>query len=140
MSYQTTNRSLQAAFQVAADHLAPGGPFVFDVWHGPAVLSQKPSERIKEVADERYWVRRIARPRLDSTGSTVNVVYDIDCQDRVSGEKLRFSEEHLMRYLFPAEVDRFAEMSGLRQIACEEFLTMQPPSSSTWSVIYELQR
>src|ERR1035437_9782879 len=48
MSYQTTNQALQAALQVAADHLAPGGLFLFDVWHGPAVLSQRPSERAKK--------------------------------------------------------------------------------------------
>src|SRR5215467_322349 len=47
VSYQTTNQALQAAFRVAADHLAPGGQFLFDVWHGPAVLSQRPSERVK---------------------------------------------------------------------------------------------
>lgn len=140
MSYQATNCALQAAFQVAADHLALGGPFVFDVWHGPAVLSQKPSERVKEAVDERYWVQRVARPQLDTSDNTVNVVYDINCEDRVSGEKMHFSEEHLMRYIFPTEIDVFAEMSGFRRVVSEEFLTEQVPSSSTWSVIYVLQR
>ena len=41
MSYQTSNQALHAAFQAAARHLAPGGLFLFDVWHGPAVLSQR---------------------------------------------------------------------------------------------------
>ena len=50
MSYQTSNQMLRAAFQTAARHLATGGLFLFDVWHGPAVLSQRPSKRIKEVA------------------------------------------------------------------------------------------
>ena len=140
ISYQATNRSLQAAFQVAADHLAPGGPFIFDVWHGPAVLLQKPSERIKEAADERYWVRRVARPQLNTSANTVNVVYDINCEDRTSGQKMYFSEEHLMRYLFPTEIDLFAERCGFRRIACEEFLTGQIPSPATWSVTYILQR
>jgi SAM-dependent methyltransferase len=140
VSYQTTNQALQAAFQVAANHLAPGGQFLFDVWHGPAVLSQKPSERVKEVADERHRVKRTARPELDTNRGTVKVVYHMECEDRRSGKIERFSEEHLMRYLFPTDVDLLARNCGLRQAATEEFLTGEPPSQSTWGVIYVLQR
>ena len=140
MSYQTTNQSLQAAFQVATDHLKPGGLFLFDVWHGPAVLSQGPSERVKEVADERYRVKRTARPELDTNRSTVKVVYQMNCEDLMSGENVQFSEEHLMRYVFPTEVDLLAQNCGLRKVMTEEFLTGEPSSPSTWSVIYGLQR
>jgi SAM-dependent methyltransferase len=140
VSYQTTNQALQAAFRVAADHLAPGGQFLFDVWHGPAVLSQRPSERVKEVADERYRVKRTVRPELDTNRGTVNVVYHMECEDRPSGKIVRFSEEHLMRYLFPTEVDLLARNCGLRQVASEEFLTGKPPSADSWSVLYILQK
>jgi SAM-dependent methyltransferase len=140
MSYQTTNQSLQAAFQVATDHLAPGGLFLFDVWHGPAVLSQGPLERVKEVADERYKVKRTARPELDTNRGTVKVVYQMNCENLMSGESVQFSEEHLMRYLFPTEVDLLAQNCGLRNVMTEEFLTGEPSSPSTWSVIYGLQR
>lgn len=140
MSYQTTNQALQATFQVATDHLLPGGLFLFDVWHGPAVLSQEPSKRVKEVADERYRVTRIARPELDTNSSTVKVVYEIHCETRLSREKVQFSEEHLMRYLFPTEVDLLAASCGLRRVVTEEFLTSKPPSPSTWGVAYVLEK
>lgn len=140
VSYQTTNESLQAVFQVATEHLAPGGLFLFDVWHGPAVLTQRPSERVKEVGNERYWVKRIARPELDTNQSTVKVMYQMNCEDRLSGESIQFSEEHVMRYLFPTEVDFLAEKCGLRRVATEEFLTGAAPSPETWSVTYLLQR
>ena len=140
ISYQTSNQALQAAFQVASDHLAPGGIFLFDVWHGPAVLSQRPSQRVKEVADERYRVKRTANPELDTNRSTVKIIYEIDCEDRLSGENFRFSEEHVMRYLFPTEVDLLAQTCGLRRVVTEEFLTGQVPSPATWGVTYVLQR
>lgn len=140
ISYQTTNHALRAAFRTAADHLAPGGLFLFDVWHGPAVLSQGPSERIKEVADERYRVRRTAQPELDTNRNTVKVVYQMECEDRQSGKTVRFSEEHLMRYLFPTEVDFLAEVCELRRVRTEEFLTGAPPSPCTWGVAYALQK
>jgi SAM-dependent methyltransferase len=114
ISYQATNHAMRAAFQVASDHLRPGGVFLFDVWHAPTVLSQGPSERVKEVADGRHRVRRIASPDLDSDSGGVNVVYRMDCKDRTSGETVRFSEEHLMRYLSPTEVDLLAQICGLR--------------------------
>ena len=130
----------EAAIQVATDHLAPGGLFLFDVWHGPAVLSQGPSERVKEVANEHYRVKRVARPELDTNRSIVKVVYHMDCEDRLSGESFQFSEEHLMRYLFPTEIDLLARSSGLRIVGTEEFLTGRAPSVSTWGVSYALQQ
>lgn len=140
VSYQTSDAALRAAFQVAADHLAPGAPFLFDVWHAPAVVAQRPSERVKELADERHRVRRIARPMHNEAQNTINVVYELECEDRLSGKIAHFSEEHLMRYLFPAEIIRLAEASHMRCVDSEEFLTGRPPSASTWGVAYVLQK
>ena len=140
ISYQTTNQALQAAFQVAADHLALGGLFLFDVWHGPAVLCERPSLRVKEAGDDRHRVTRTTHPELDTNRGTVKVVFEMDCENRETGEKIQFSEEHVMRYLFPTEVDLLAERCGLHPVATEEFLTARPPSPSTWGVAYLLQR
>jgi SAM-dependent methyltransferase len=140
ISYQTTNEDLQAAFRVAAHHLAPGGVFLFDVWHGPAVLIVQPRERAKSVADDRFEVTRIARPELDSNRGTVKVTYEMECKDRQSGDVVRFSEEHLMRYLFPTEIELLAQGCGMRVVTTEEFLTSRPPSPATWGVAYLLQR
>jgi SAM-dependent methyltransferase len=140
ISYQTSNDDLQAAFRVAAHHLAPGGVFLFDVWHGPAVLTERPKARVKNVANERFEVKRTARPELDSNRSTVKVTFEMECRDRQSGEVVRFSEEHLMRYLFPTEIELLASGCGMRVMKMEEFYTGRTPSSSTWGVAYLLQK
>ena len=140
MSYQTTNERLQRVFCVATDHLSPGGVFLFDVWHGPAVLSERPAVRVKEVADLEYRVKRTAEPELDTNASTVKVVYSMDCEDRRTGETFRFSEQHVMRYLFPTEIDFLAQACGLRRVNAEEFLTCCRASPSTWGVAYVLQK
>jgi SAM-dependent methyltransferase len=140
MSYQTTNQALRSAFRVAADHLEPEGVFLFDVWHGPAVLFQGPSNRVKEGADEHFRVRRAAYPELDTKSQTVKVAYEMECEDRISGHVTHFSEEHIMRYLFPEEVSLLGEDCGFRCVVTEEFLTGEPPSPSTWSVTYLLQK
>lgn len=140
ISYQTTDESLRTAFRVAYDHLAPAGVFLFDVWHGPAVLAERPECRTREIEDERYRVTRIARPNLDMDRQIVTVMYDFKCEDRRSGELSRFSEEHPMRYLFPAEVAALAEDCGFRCILEEEFASGAPSSERTWGVAYMLQK
>lgn len=140
VSYQTTDDDLQATFASAARHLSAGGVFLFDVWHGPAVEAQNPVGRVKQASDEVWEVTRTARPQLDTGHHTVRVVYDIDCRERASGETVRFSEDHLMRYLFPAEIDALALQSGFRVVASEEFMTGHSPSSATWGVLYMLSK
>jgi SAM-dependent methyltransferase len=136
ISYQTSEHDLTSAFRTAADHLQSGGVFLFDVWHGPAVLAQRPAVRTKDVADEQRRVRRTATPTLDTASGTVRVTYEMDCENLATGERVRFSEEHLMRYLFPAEVDRVARGAGLEIVRSAEFLTGAAPSPATWGVAY----
>jgi SAM-dependent methyltransferase len=140
ISYQPGDDDLRASFAAAARHLVPGGVFLFDVWHGPAVLAQRPKRRVKKVGNDDIAVVRTASPHHDASSRTVKVVYDIECRDRRSGEIVRFSEDHVMRYLFPDEIEAFAASCGLRLFASEEFLTGRPPSDSTWGVVYLLRK
>jgi SAM-dependent methyltransferase len=140
ISYQTRDDDLRTTFAVAAKHLKPGGVFLFDVWHGPAVVAQQPQRRVKTVGDGRMEVIRTARPELDSERHTVKVTYDVECRDRSTDQVTRFSEDHLMRYLYPTEIETFAAKSGLRVIASEEFVTGATPATSTWSVGYLLRK
>ena len=140
ISYQTSDDDLAAAFGTAAAHLETGGTFLFDVWHGPAVMAQQPTVRTLEAADAGRRVRRTATPTLDAALQTVRVDYDMACEDLATGEHARFGETHLMRYLFPAEVDRFAAGAGFKRVASEAFLTGEPPSPHTWGVAYLLRK
>jgi SAM-dependent methyltransferase len=140
ISYQTTNSDLNATFAVASNHLAPGGVFLFDVWHGPAVLAQLPEQRVKKVFDDDLEIVRTARPHLDTKHNIVEVIYDVGCRNRHTGESLRFAENHRVRYLFPKEIESLAAEAGLQLINSEEFMTGRPPSSTTWGVAYLLQK
>ncbi|MDI6891226.1 MAG: class I SAM-dependent methyltransferase [Thermodesulfovibrionales bacterium] len=50
MSYQTTNDAIAKVCKLAKESLVPGGLFIFDCWHGFAVLSDRPTPRIKEIS------------------------------------------------------------------------------------------
>jgi SAM-dependent methyltransferase len=138
--YQTTDDDLQAIFATAARHLASGGIFLFDVWHGPAVLTQRPQARVKKAGDGNLEVIRTARPQFDADRHTVKVTYEMECRDHASGEAVSFAEDHLVRYLFPAEIESFAARSGLQVTASEEFMTGRRHSPDTWSVAYVLRK
>ena len=114
VSYQTTNSDLNATFAVASHHLVSGGVFLFDVWHGPAVLGQRPEQRVKTVVDDDLEIVRTARPHLDAKHNIVEVIYDVECRNRQSGESLRFSEDHRVRYLVSARRSKLS----LRKMAC----------------------
>jgi SAM-dependent methyltransferase len=136
ISYQTTDDDLRAAFKTASEHLEKGGLFLFDVWHGPAVVATEPSIRRKEVAKGRYRVKRVAYPERDAKARIVKVVYSLECEDIESAERAEFEEEHVMRYLFPAEVEQFGSEAGFTLVKTEEFLTGRSPSKDTWGVAY----
>ena len=140
VSYQTTNEDLRAMLSTAAHHLTPGGVFLFDVWHGPAVLAQRPEQRVKRVADSHIEVIRMARPEIDTDRNTVKVTYEIECRNLNSGGVECFVEDHFVRYLFPMEIEALAAQCGMHVLATEEFMTGRPPSPTTWSVAYLLRK
>lgn len=121
MGYQTTNTALAAACKVAKDCLVPGGMFMFDCWHGHAVIADKPAPRIKEInsgSGER--IIRFTLPEIDEMNHVVNVNFRVW---RTKGtEFTETSESHLMRFLFPQETRYFLEVAGFESVDLYPFL------------------
>ncbi len=136
MSYQTSNSDLLAAFSTARDHLEPGGLFVFDCWYGPAVLSERPSVRIKRLEDEQILVTRLAEPVMHENENTVDVNYQIFIQQKSDHALTELRETHRMRYLFQPEVAAMLESCGLELRAAHEFQTQRPHGAHSWSVTF----
>lgn len=140
MSYQTDDDSVLAAMQNAARHLEPGGVFVFDVWHAPAVLSQQPAVRVKRVADAECRVTRLAEPVLLSDQNCVEVDYTLFIEDQSTGQVSTCEERHKMRFFSIPEICAFARQSGFELLHSEEWLTRRPPGPDTWGVCHVLRR
>jgi hypothetical protein len=140
ISYLTSNDDLLATFHNAASQLRDGGIFFFDVWHGPAVLTQKPAVRLKSVDDAETRLRRIAEPTVDEQKSIVTVHYTMFAESKGDGAITTFDEKHFMRYLFPTEVDLLARQTGFVVERTEEFGSGAAASAGTWGVAYVLRR
>lgn len=140
VSYQTTNDAVQAVFARAAEHLEPGGLFVFDVWYSPAVYARKPEMRLKRMADEALEITRIAEPVLHPNENRVDVNYTIFARDLASGVVEIMTETHPMRHFSLPELDLLAKMNGFTVVATEEPITGSRPSEVTWGVCLILKR
>jgi SAM-dependent methyltransferase len=140
VSYQTKNADLTRTFANAARHLRPKGTFFFDVWHGPAVVTERPSARVKTMEDDQTRLIRVAEPMMDLDAGTVTVQYTMLAESKADGRLTTFREEHPMRYLFPVEIEFFADQAGFDIERNEEFLTGNSPSDRTWGVAYLLRK
>jgi len=136
MSYQTTNEDLQAAFGTVKAHLKPGGVFIFDCWYGPAVLTERPTVRVKRLEDEEIVVTRIAEPVMHPNDNLVDVNYQVFIKEKSSNLVEEISETHRMRYLFKPEIDWLLTKSHLELVEYNEWLTNNEPGFDTWNVYF----
>jgi SAM-dependent methyltransferase len=139
MSYQITNDDVLAAFQTARHHLNSGGIFIFDVWYGPAVLTDRPAVRIKRMANDEIEVTRLAEPVMRFNENRVDVNYHVFVRDLRSGQVNELKETHAMRYFFKPEIELFSNQSQFQLIHAEEWLTGKPVDETTWGACFCVQ-
>ncbi|AFY76777.1 methyltransferase family protein [Pleurocapsa sp. PCC 7327] len=136
VSYQSTIEDLRAIFSTVKSHLKPGGIFIFDCWYGPAVLTARPTVRVKRLEDEAIQVTRIAEPILYPNDNLVDVNYHVFIRDKSSGVVEEVRETHRMRYLFRSEVDLLLAEADLEAVISREWITDREPGFDTWGVYY----
>ena len=134
ISYQITNEDLMSVFKTASRHLKKNGLFIFDVWFGPAVLIQKPSDRFKVMEKDNERIIRFATPVLDILNHTVDVKYKII---RLSNNKVldEVDEVHKVRFLFPREIELICNMTGFEILELCPFMNLEKtPTENDWNV------
>ena len=136
MSYQTTNDNLRRIFNTAKTHLNEGGVFIFDCWYGPAVLTDRPTVRIKRLENEFIELVRLSEPAMNSKENNVDVFFSVFIKDKSTGHQKQINEKHVMRYLFYPEIEFFASNSGFEITAFEEWLSGNKPDFKSWNVVF----
>ena len=133
MSYQNENRDILAAFQSARKALNKGGLFLFDVWYGSGVLSDKPTVRVKEIEDEKNKLIRIARPIMYEKRNVVDVCYEVLVIDKDTSQTKVINEVHNMRYFFRPELELLLEQSGFELIDNLDCQTLEETNYESWT-------
>lgn len=133
MSYQTENSDLEKVFMTAHQHLNQEGIFLFDFWHGPGVLTDQPTVRVKRVEEGNVKVYRVAEPVMHCDKNRVDVHYEILIMNEQTKEYLSINEIHSMRYLFIPELRLIAAKCGFEFINAYEYLTTNELSYQSWN-------
>jgi SAM-dependent methyltransferase len=123
IGYQTTNEAIENTLKSIHRHLRPGGLFIFDVWFGPAVLNERPAERVKNLEHAGGTVIRYARPVLDILNQTVKVSYTL-AEVKGNKETKKVEESHLVRFFFYQELLYFMENNGFSVLRICPFMDL----------------
>lgn len=134
LSYQRSNQDVRAFLQAAAAHLEPGGVALFDFWYGPAVLSERPSVRVKRCAGPSLRLMRVAEPVMKTTENLVEVNYELVVKDLTAGTTEILAEQHVMRYFFLPELEDFLAAAGLKLVSARQWLADTAPAEQSWNV------
>lgn len=135
LGYQLDNADAVAALATARRHLRPGGILVFDVWYGPAVVHERPSDRVKIVDLDGGRIVRAASAKLDGLHQRCTVSFHLW---RLEGRELReeVEEDHVMRYFFPQELELLLERAGFALVRMGTFPDLErAPDETTWNVL-----
>jgi SAM-dependent methyltransferase len=115
LSFQLKNRSVLEALRSIHGNLRRGGLLIGDVWHGPAVLWERPEKRLRMVEGKEISIYRYATPEIDLFHHTNDVnqhVLVIDNNTKKVIAEVR--EKQTIRYFFPQEFELFLSQSGFQ--------------------------
>lgn len=135
LCYQLTNADVEQALRTARRHLRDGGLFAFDVWYGPAVLTERPATRALTIDRGRQHLIRLAVPALDPRMHTNETTYTLMVveDDRVMHH---VTERHRVRYFFPLELEYLLAQAGFRLRRLGVFPQIEEePTEATWNVM-----
>lgn len=133
MSYQTGNEDILAAFESARRALDTGGIFLFDVWYGSGVLTDKPVVRVKKVEDDKYSLIRIAKPVMYEKRNVVDVCYEVLVVDKADMTVKTIHETHSMRYFFRPELEYYLKQTGFELIDHVDCSTLAETDFTSWT-------
>ncbi len=135
LGYQSTNDMIIKTLENIGDHLKPGGLLIFDVWYGPAVLSEKPQEKCRVINSGKDIIIRVTRPELDTFHQFCDVRFNLYCI-RDDGQVIETNEVHRMRYFFAQELLVFLGLTGFEVIRIGQFPDIDTsPVDTSWDIV-----
>lgn len=137
LGYQHSNADVHAALSSARRHLRPGGLLIFDVWYGPAVLTQRPGSRTKEVPlpDGGRLVRK-SDSQLDSRTHRCQVLFNVKRYGKAGALQHETDETHDMRFFFPLELELLLAPANLTPVRMCGFPDLdREPNEEAWDLL-----
>jgi SAM-dependent methyltransferase len=135
INYLATPDALRAGLARVRRHLSPGGLFLFDFRHGvPALRSYRPV-RFKWCEARPRFLLRVSETDLDAAQQLQRTTFTCVVYD---GDRLlrRFQETHLLRFLFPEEVEARLRETGFRLLHLSPAVRLDAPvGAEDWNLL-----
>jgi len=134
IGYQTTNDDFEKTLLRANKHLKKGGLFIFDCWFGPAVLADKPKNKIKKAKIKNGYILRETKCRFSLVSQVVDIFFKTKLYRKNRLIKPN-KEVHQMRFFFPLEIEYFLQKTGFRLLKIVPFLKLSnKPTEKDWNI------
>jgi SAM-dependent methyltransferase len=128
IGYQTIAMAFEKALLTAGAHLREGGLFIFDCWNRPAVLRNKPRNKIK-VAYDALGEKIIRRSdcRINIREQAVEICFEVEKKSKVISR-----ERHKVRFFSMAEITAALNKTGLEIKKIYEFPSGDSLTEDSW--------
>jgi SAM-dependent methyltransferase len=135
LGYMWSNDDLLAALRGIRRHLPDDGLFAFDIWYGPAVVTDPPRNEMKEWSTSKGAVIRYSsgclQPHEQRCDITIRLLAIENGKVSADGKEL-----HKVRYFFPLELDVALRATGFRLLTIRKFPQIdEEPSVDAWGAI-----
>jgi 2-polyprenyl-3-methyl-5-hydroxy-6-metoxy-1,4-benzoquinol methylase len=104
LNYLTTYNDLELVLRNVAKNLKKDGLFMCDIWNGLAILTQKPSTRIKYVTNPDIVLVRSSESTVNPVSHICNVEFKLTVFKKGSDMPKTYQERHRLRFFFPEEI------------------------------------
>jgi SAM-dependent methyltransferase len=134
VGYQTKNEEFKAMLKNVNKVLKPGGIFMFDCWYMPAVLKDRPVDRVKEIKIGKRRIIRLTKSRLNETGNPIEITFKVL---EVENKRLlsETEETHCMRYWSLPELTYFLNNTGFEVVKTCDFMNENSEiSENNWNI------
>ena len=134
VGYLTKNDDFEKMLKNIANSLKVGGLFIFDCWYMPAVLKDKPKDKIKKINIKGGQLVRLTKSKLDVNKNVIEIKFNVveKSNERILAET---KETHLVRYWSLPELEYFIKKAGLSIIKTCNFMDLNSEiSENNWNM------
>jgi SAM-dependent methyltransferase len=135
LGYVATNENIFQVLNGVQRHLTSGGVFLFEFWHGGAMLRNYDPVRIRRFHTSRGEVERISETRIDYKEQLCHVSYTIHELDP-GGSYQTLHETQINRFFLVQEMNFFLQQAGLSPLKWfSGFQENEGINEDTWHIV-----
>ena len=140
IGYHTTNEDINKVLGNINRSLKTDSIFFFDCWYLPAVLKDRPTDRIKEIVLGEKRLLRITRSKLQINKNIIEIEFHLmNIKKNIVIEETK--EIHSIRYWSLPELKYILNANNFKIIKVGNFLDIDtPPSENNWHIFVIVQK